>query len=74
MCTLGFVVIGERRQELDQLTRGDMGLFGLPHPLFALGGDGISVRRMNGYYYLYFSRPAMTGLFYALISSPAGDA
>jgi branched-chain amino acid transport system permease protein len=74
MCTLGFVVIAEAvAKNWISLTRGDMGLSGIPHPLLSPGADGISVTGITGYYYLYLLVAVlMTGLFYALISSPAG--
>ncbi len=74
MCTLGFVVIGEAVvKNWVSLTRGDMGLSGVPNPLLSFGGTGFSVTTITGYYYLYLVVAlAMTGLFYALIASPAG--
>lgn len=74
MCTLGFVVIAEAvAKNWISLTRGDMGLSGVPHPMLTTGADGIAVTSVTGYYYLYLLVTiAMTGLFYALISSPAG--
>src|SRR5260370_36420343 len=74
MCTLGFVVIGEAVvKNWVSLTRGDMGVSGVPNPLLSFGGTGFSVTTITGYYYLYLVVAlAMTGLFYALIASPAG--
>jgi branched-chain amino acid transport system permease protein len=74
MCTLGFVIIAEAvAKNWVSLTRGDMGLSGIPQPLLAIGDLGAKVTTITGYYYLYlFVAVAMTGLFYALIVSPAG--
>jgi branched-chain amino acid transport system permease protein len=74
MCTLGFVIIGQAiAKNWISLTRGDMGLSGIPQPLLAIGDLGAKVTTITGYYYLYlFVAVAMTGLFYALIVSPAG--
>lgn len=74
MCTLGFVVIGETVvKNWISLTRGDMGLSGVPNPVLSFGGAGISITTITGHYYLYLVvAVAMTGLFYALVSSPAG--
>jgi branched-chain amino acid transport system permease protein len=71
MCTLGFVVIGEAvAKNWISLTRGDMGLSGIPTPDL---GFGVKVTGITGFYYLYLALAiVMTGLFYALIHSPAG--
>jgi branched-chain amino acid transport system permease protein len=71
MCTLGFVVIGEAvAKNWISLTRGDMGLSGIPTPQL---GFGVSVTSIHGYYYLFlFVCIVMTAIFYALVHSPAG--
>ncbi len=71
MCTLGFVVIGEAvAKNWISLTRGDMGLSGIPTPDL---GFGFKVTGIVGFYYLYLGLAiVMTALFYALIHSPAG--
>jgi branched-chain amino acid transport system permease protein len=71
MCTLGFVVIGEAvAKNWISLTRGDMGLSGIPTPDL---GFGLKVTGITGFYYLYLGLAiVMTVLFYALIHSPAG--
>ena len=74
MCTLGMVVIGEAvAKNWIGLTRGDMGLSGVPQPVLVPGDVDTRITTITGYYYLYlFVAVAMTGLFYALIVSPAG--
>src|SRR5216684_2538152 len=74
MCTLGFVVIGEAvAKNWVGLTRGDMGLSGVPHPVLGFGAHPFTVTTITGYYYLYLViAVVMTGLFYALVTSPAG--
>jgi branched-chain amino acid transport system permease protein len=71
MCTLGFVVIGEAvAKNWISLTRGDMGLSGIPTPDL---GFGIKITSITGFYFLYLGLAVvMTALFYALIHSPAG--
>ena len=74
MCTLGFVVIGEAvAKNWVSLTRGDMGLSGVPQPILGFGAQPFTVTTITGYYYLYLAVAVlMTGLFYALVTSPAG--
>jgi branched-chain amino acid transport system permease protein len=74
MCTLGLVVIGEAvAKNWVGLTRGDMGLSGVPQPVLGFGRHSFTVTTITGYYYLYLAVAAlMTGLFYALVHSPAG--
>ncbi len=74
MCTLGLVVIGEAvAKNWVGLTRGDMGLSGVPQPVLGFGAHPFTVTTITGYYYLYLVIAVlMTGLFYALVSSPAG--
>ncbi|MEQ1648225.1 MAG: branched-chain amino acid ABC transporter permease [Hyphomicrobiaceae bacterium] len=73
MCTLGLVVIGETvAKNWISVTRGDMGLSGIPRPHL---GFGVEVTTITGYYYLFlFLAVVMTALFWALVSSPAGRA
>jgi branched-chain amino acid transport system permease protein len=74
MCTLGFVVIGEAvAKNWVGLTRGDMGLSAVPQPVLGFGAHPFTITTITGYYYLYLLIAAlMTGLFYALVASPAG--
>lgn len=74
MCTLGFAVIGEAvAKNWISLTRGDMGLSGVPRPVLAIGGAGFAVTTIPEYYYLYLVVSVlMLGVFYALVSSAAG--
>lgn len=74
MCTLGFVIIAEAvSKNWVDLTRGDMGLSGIPRPLLSLAGTRFTVSTIAEYYYLYLLiAVVMTGVFYALIASPAG--
>src|SRR5882757_10683644 len=68
MCTLGFVVIGEAvAKNWVGLTRGDMGLSGVPHPVLGFGAHPFTITTITGYYYLYLVVAVlMTGLLYGL--------
>jgi branched-chain amino acid transport system permease protein len=74
MCTLGFVVIGEAiSKNWISLTRGDMGLSGVPRPVVGLWSSGLVVSKVPQYYYLALGLAAVGTLFlYWLVSSPAG--
>jgi branched-chain amino acid transport system permease protein len=76
MCTLGFVIIGQAvAKNWVSLTRGDMGLSGLPNPYFALGPLSFSVTSVVGNYYLALAVAVIATLvFAALVSSAAGRA
>jgi branched-chain amino acid transport system permease protein len=73
MCTLGFVIIGQAvAKNWISVTRGDMGLSGIPNPSF---GFGQSVTSVIGNYYLALGVAVVATLvFYALVSSAAGRA
>lgn len=74
MCTLGFAVIGEAvAKNWISLTRGDMGLSGVPRPVLSLSGAGFTVTTIPQYYFLYLAVSVlMLGAFHALVSSAAG--
>jgi branched-chain amino acid transport system permease protein len=74
MCTLGFAVIGEAvAKNWISLTRGDMGLSGVPRPELTVGGVGLTVSTIPEYYYLYLVVSVlMLSVFYAIVSSAAG--
>src|SRR5260370_11674976 len=74
MCTLGLVVIGEAvAKNWVGLTRGDLGLSAVPQPVLGFGAHPFTVTTITGYYYLYLViAVVMTGLFYPLVTSPAG--
>lgn len=76
MCTLGFVIIGQAvAKNWISLTRGDMGLSGVPNPSFAFGSTSFSVTSVVGNYYLALAVAVIaTLIFYALVSSAAGRA
>jgi len=74
MCTLGLVVIGEAvSKNWVSLTRGDMGISGVPRPVLSLWGPGFVVSQVVHYYYFVLMF-AILGvfLFYWVVSSPAG--
>ncbi|BCQ53510.1 branched-chain amino acid ABC transporter permease [Burkholderia gladioli pv. gladioli] len=75
MCTLGFVVIAETvAKNWISVTRGDMGLAGVPSPSFHVGGFDLVVNSIPAYYYLALVIAIVATLaFYALIKSPAGS-
>ena len=53
MCTLGFVIIGQAiAKNWIGLTRGDMGLSGIPKPYFALGPASFTISGTTSFYYL----------------------
>lgn len=74
MCTLGFVVIGQAiSKNWISLTRGDMGLSGIPKPLFELGPLSFVVSGTTGFYYLTLAIGALGTLAaWAVVRSPAG--
>ena len=77
MCTLGFVVIAQMvAKNWIDLTRGDMGLSGIARPKLALPGLGehvLAITQIPHYYYLILVVALLaTGLFIALVRSPAG--
>lgn len=74
MCTLGFVVIAQMvAKNWIDLTRGDMGLSGIARPKIGFGEYAIAITQIPQYYYLIFVVALLaTGLFVALIRSPAG--
>ena len=50
-----------------------MGLSGVPQPVLGFGAHPFTITTITGYYYLYLViAVVMTGLFYALVTSPAG--
>jgi branched-chain amino acid transport system permease protein len=72
MCTLGFVVISQTvAKNWISLTRGDMGLSGVPKPDFGLAG--LTVVSTQAYYWLAIAVAAIgVAALYAIIASPAG--
>ncbi|MBL8697659.1 MAG: branched-chain amino acid ABC transporter permease [Alphaproteobacteria bacterium] len=74
MCTLAFVLIAETvSKNWIGLTRGDMGLSGIPRPELGIGPLSIPVTTTTGFYYLALVVVALTtAVFYAIVSSPAG--
>lgn len=76
MCTLGFVVIVQTvTKNWVDLTRGDMGLSGVPRPKFEIFGSLYTVSRIPDFYVLVLVIAVLATLvFYALIKSPAGRA
>lgn len=74
MCTLGMVVIAQvvSKNWVD-LTRGDMGLSGVPRPTLGFGGAALTIARAPEYFYLVLVLAALAVAgFVALIRSPAG--
>ncbi len=74
MCTLGFVVIAQMvAKNWVDLTRGDMGLSGVPRPKIGLGDAAWAVTQIPQYFYLILVVAVLATLaFIALIRSPAG--
>lgn len=74
MCTLGFVVIAQMvAKNWIGLTRGDMGLSGIARPKLGFGEHAVAITQIPQYYYLILGVALLaTGLFVALIRSPAG--
>jgi branched-chain amino acid transport system permease protein len=74
MCTLGFVVIAQTiSKNWVDLTRGDMGLSGIPRPKFQFGDRVLSIVKVPEYYYLILVVAILATLaFITLIKSPAG--
>lgn len=74
MCTLGFVVIAQMvAKNWIDLTRGDMGLSGIARPKLGFGEHALAITQIPQYYYLILGVALLaTGLFIALIRSPAG--
>ncbi len=74
MCTLGFVVIAQMvAKNWIDLTRGDMGLSGIARPKLGFGEHVLAITQIPQYYYLILGVALLaTGLFIALIRSPAG--
>lgn len=74
MCTLGFVVIAQMvAKNWIELTRGDMGLSGIARPKLGFGEHALAITQIPQYYYLILGVALLaTGLFIALIRSPAG--
>jgi branched-chain amino acid transport system permease protein len=74
MCTLGFVIIGQAiSKNWISLTRGDMGLAGVPKPYFALGPLSFTVSGTTAFYYLALAIGVLATLaVWAIVRSPAG--
>ena len=74
MCTLGFVIIGQAiAKNWIGLTRGDMGLSGIPKPYFALGPASFTVSGTMSFYYLVLVIAAIATLAaYLIVRSAAG--
>jgi len=74
MCTLGFVIIGQAiSKNWISLTRGDMGLSGIPKPYFELGPLSFTVSGTTNFYYLALAIVVIfTLLAWAIVRSPAG--
>jgi branched-chain amino acid transport system permease protein len=74
MCTLGFVIIGQAiAKNWISLTRGDMGLSGIPKPYFELGPLSFTVSGTTNFYYLALAICVLGTLAaWAIVRSPAG--
>lgn len=74
MCTLGFVVIAQMvAKNWIDLTRGDMGLSGIARPKLGFGEHVLAITQIPHYYYLTLAVALLaTGVFIALVRSPAG--
>lgn len=74
MCTLGFVIIGQAiAKNWISVTRGDMGLSGIPKAHFALGPLSFTVTGTTNFYYLALAVGALATLaVWAIVRSPAG--
>ncbi|MFC5519693.1 branched-chain amino acid ABC transporter permease [Polaromonas jejuensis] len=74
MCTLGLVVIAQMvSKNWVDLTRGDMGLSGVPRPKLGFGETAYIILRAPEYYYLILALALLVVFaFVALIKSPAG--
>lgn len=74
MCTLGFVIVGQAiSKNWISLTRGDMGLSGIPKPYFALGPFSFSVSGTTNFYYLALVVGVLATLaVWAIVRSAAG--
>jgi branched-chain amino acid transport system permease protein len=74
MCTLGFVIIGQAiAKNWIGLTRGDMGLSGIPKPYFALGPASFTISGTTSFYYLVLVIAAIaTVAAYLIVRSAAG--
>lgn len=74
MCTLGLVVIAQAvAKNWVDLTRGDMGLSGVPRPKFSFGEQVLTVVQIPHYFYLILGVAILATLaFIALVRSPAG--
>ena len=74
MCTLGFAVIAQSvAKNWVSLTRGDLGLSGVPRPRLALWSGGWDVTGVLSYYYLAIIVSVIgVALFLLLVTSPAG--
>ena len=74
MCTVGFVVIAQTvAKNWISVTRGDMGLSGVPQPKFQIGNAVLNISTIPDYYYLALVVAIVATLgFYALVRSPAG--
>uniref|UniRef100_A0A7C1SYK2 Branched-chain amino acid ABC transporter permease n=1 Tax=Agrobacterium albertimagni TaxID=147266 RepID=A0A7C1SYK2_9HYPH len=74
MCTLGFVIIGQAiAKNWISLTRGDMGLSGIPKPHFALGPLSFTVSGTMAFYYLALAIGILATLaVWMIVRSPAG--
>ena len=74
MCTLGFAVIAQTvAKNWISLTRGDLGLSGVPRPRLALWSGGWEVTSIVSYYYLAIAVAVVAVvLFLLLVTSPAG--
>ena len=74
MCTLGFAVIAQTvAKNWVSLTRGDLGLSGVPRPRLALWSGGWEVTGILSYYYLAIVVAVLAvALFLLLVTSPAG--
>jgi branched-chain amino acid transport system permease protein len=74
MCTLGLVVIAQAvAKNWIGLTRGDMGLSGVPRPKLGWGEHALAIVHIPQYFYLILAIAGLATLvFVALVRSPAG--
>ncbi|MDB5818828.1 MAG: branched-chain amino acid transport system / permease component family protein [Rhizobacter sp.] len=74
MCTLGLVVIAQMvSKNWIDLTRGDMGLSGVPRPRLGFGDAVFTVIKATDYFYLVLAVAVLAVIaFVAIVRSPAG--
>lgn len=76
MCTLGFVFICESiSKNWVSVTRGDMGLSGIPRPFLGFTPGSLQISSLTDYYYLTLALALIAlFVFWLIVRSPAGRA